>query len=314
MRIGLVMDAACDLPQACVEAHDITVLPVHVHLGDEEFIDRRDETEIERYLTLAADAGNRGARAEPCAIETMQALFLDQMVTRFDCVFCLTAAAALGPMHANVTRAGFGVLKRYQAAREQAGLKGQFLMRVIDTRTLAAGAAVVVAEATRTIAHEQVAARIREHLNAVSAGACSYLLPRHVRHLRSRASGAGKRRIGLMGAALGSALDIKPILRCRNGQIQQVGKTRGFKDGAEALFRHAAKRIGVGLQVPFVVLTYGGQLDDMRALPGYAAVHEACQAAGVQLLESMMSITGMTRVGTGALAVGFACEAYVPDF
>jgi len=314
MRIGLVMDASCDVPRDCVEKHQITVLPVHVDVGGKTFIDRRDDVEIERFLAWREEARNATAHAEPCSVEAMQALFLEQLVTRFDCVFCLTPAAALGPAHANATRAGFGVLKHYQAVREKAGQQGQFLMRVIDTQSLAAGAAVVVAEAARAIEHDQVAAHIREHLGTVSAHACSYLLPRHVRHLRSRASGGGQRRIGLMGAALGSTLDIKPILRCRGGQIEQVGKARGFDEGAEALLRHAAERIRAGLQVPFVVLTYGGFLDEMRALPGYKAVREACHASDVQLLESMMSIAGMARVGTGALAVGLACEAYAPEF
>ncbi|HET7268249.1 MAG TPA: DegV family protein [Oleiagrimonas sp.] len=315
MRIGLVMDASCDLPQACVDAHQIMVLPVHVKLGDEAFIDRRDQVEIERFLDRQQKTRHHDtAHTEPCSVETMQALFLDRLVTQFDCVFCLTSAAELDPTHANATRAGFGVLKHYQAVREQAGQHGQFLLRVIDTRTLAAGAAVVVAEATRTIKHEQVAANIREHLMKVSANACSYLLPRHVRHLRSRASGTGKRRIGLMGTALDSALDIKPILRCRGGQIEQVGKARGFEEGAEVFLSHIAERIGSGLEVPFVVLTYGGPLADMHALPGYEAVREACREADVELLESMMSISGMARSGTGALAAGLACEHYTPDF
>src|SRR5690625_6144746 len=92
MRIGLVMDASCDVPRDCVEKHQITVLPVHVDVGGKTFIDRRDDVEIERFLAWREEARNAAAHAEPCSVEAMQALFLEQLVTRFDCVFCLTPA------------------------------------------------------------------------------------------------------------------------------------------------------------------------------------------------------------------------------
>ena len=83
---------------------------------------------------------------------------------------------------------------------------------------------------------------------------------------------------------------------------------RGFEHGAEALFEHVAARIDAGLMVPTVCLSYGGALDDLRALPGYRLVPEACSRNGVRLLESTMSITGMVNVGEGAVTVGYACE------
>ena len=46
----------------------------------------------------------------------------------------------------------------------------------------------------------------------------------------------------------------------------------------------------------------------MRNLPGYDALREACADAGVEVFESVMSVTGMVNVGKGALVVGFASD------
>ena len=43
MRIGIVVDSACDLPPAWLEAHNVKLLPVTVRIGDTRFVDLRDE-------------------------------------------------------------------------------------------------------------------------------------------------------------------------------------------------------------------------------------------------------------------------------
>ncbi|HEX7342591.1 MAG TPA: DegV family protein [Rhodanobacteraceae bacterium] len=314
MRTGLVMDASCDLPQAFVNQHHITVLPIHVDVDGEEFDDHRDEGEIQRFIDEQSGVRHHAAATEPCSAEAIQNLFLGDLVARFDCVFCLTVSASRSPTHANATQASFSILKNYRSVRELAGQQGPFLLRVVDTQSLFAGSAVVVAEAVRLIAEGQGPAQIRERLTDISHDTYGYLLPRDLHQLRAQARKKGDHSVGLIGATLGSALDIKPILRGWRGETQAVAKMRGFDAGAEALFRHTAERIRAGLRTPFVAMSYGGPLVEMRALPGYAQVPEACTECGLQLLESPMSITGMASVGEGALAVGFASSEYTPTF
>jgi len=56
-------------------------------------------------------------------------------------------------------------------------------------------------------------------------------------------------------------------------------------------------------------VSYGGNLAELEALPGYGSLVDACTEAGVTLYQSAMSITGMVNVGTGAVALGYAAAA-----
>lgn len=313
MRTGLVMDASCDLPQDFVTRHRITVLPIHIDLDGEIFSDRRDETEVRRFLEGGVGSAAHAAHTEPCSAEAIQALILDELVTTYDCLFCLTVSATRSPIHANINKAAFGVLKHYRDVRQQADRQGQFLLRVIDTQTLFAGSGVVVAEAVRLVDAGQAPGAIRERLDHVARHTCGYMLPRELRYLRARARQKGDRSVGLIGATLGSALDIKPLLRGWRGHTEPVARMRGFDAGAATLFGHIATRIREGLMVPTVCLSYGGPLDAMRNLPGYAEMARACEDNGIELLESVMSITGMVNVGEGALTAGFACAEDPPS-
>ncbi len=113
---------------------------------------------------------------------------------------------------------------------------------------------------------------------------------------------------------LGSALDIKPLLRCYRGETGPVGKVRGFEQGAEALFGYATQRVRAGLLVPMVCVSYGGDLAVLTHLPGYAELRTACAECSVELMEAPMSITGMVNVGQGAVTLGFAAEEHVAEF
>ncbi|WP_329741659.1 DegV family protein [Dyella sp. A6] len=314
MRMGVAIDASCDLPQAFLQEHDITVMPIVVRVDDATFKDDRATAEIQRFLDLKLGSRSHSAETVPCSVEDVQQLFLEKLVLERDCVFCLTISATRSPINEHVIKASFNVLKNYRSVREPAGISGPFLMRIVDTRTMFAGAAPVIVEATRLIAAEQPPAAIRERLAHIANNAYGYMLPRDLYYLRARAKKKGDSSVGLFSAVLGSTLDIKPILRGYRGETGPVGKVRGFEQGTQALFGYAAKRVHAGLLVPAVCVSYGGDLSELAELPGYERLRYACQECGVELLEAPMSITGMVNVGEGAVTLGFAAEEHVVDF
>lgn len=314
MRIGLVMDATCDLPLEYVQEHHITVLPIIVKVEGESFSDQHDPAETERFISSGMGSRSMGAETTPYAAEDVVRLFLDKLVVDFDCVFCLTITATRSPVYENVNKASFSILKSYRPIRQAAGVSGPFLMRVIDTQTLFAGAAIPVVEGVRLIQSNQSPGQMRERLEHVAQNTYGFLIPRDLNYLRQRARKRGDRSIGLVGATLGSALDIKPILRGWRGDTEPVAKMRGFEAAAEALFGQIGERVRNGLLVPAVTLSYGGDLDVMRDLPGYDGLRQTCADHGIAVLESPMSITGMANTGQGALSAGFASDPYEASF
>jgi fatty acid-binding protein DegV len=136
------------------------------------------------------------------------------------------------------------------------------------------------------------------------------MVPRDLYYLRARARKKGDRSVGLVSAALGTALDIKPILHANRGETGPVGKVKGFDAAAQKVLGFAAQRVKAGLLTPTMCLSYGGELDELRALPGYTQLRDTCRTHNIDVYESVMSLTGMVNVGKGALVVGFAAEPH----
>ncbi|HEX5961327.1 MAG TPA: DegV family protein [Rhodanobacteraceae bacterium] len=306
MRIGLVIDSTCDLPRKFIDDNQITILPITIRIDEHTFVDVRDPVATESYYQ--GEVGKRGHAAEtaPLTVDEIRDLFLGRMVLDYDAVFCLTVTATRSPIFANATQASFAILGSYRPVRQAAGNNSPFLMRVLDTRSLFAGQGVSAIEATRMIAADAGPGQIRERLSELAAHTHAYALPRDLHYLRARARKKGDHSVGLLSAALGSALDIKPILQCFQGETRPVAKTRGFELGAEMLFGHATTAVKRGLLVPALCVSYGGEISELEALPGYGGLVDTCAEAGVTLHQCGMSITGMVNIGTGAVTLGYA--------
>ena len=69
MRIGLSIDAACDVSQAFLEQHDIAVMPITVKVDDETFMDDRSPGERQRFIDRGLGSRSHSAETEPCPVK-----------------------------------------------------------------------------------------------------------------------------------------------------------------------------------------------------------------------------------------------------
>ena len=309
MRIGLVVDSACDLPLEYLQKNDITVLPITVRIGEAVLADQRNEEATLEFLHT--QIAQRGAEAEtmPFTVQQIQDLFLKRLVIDYDYVFCMTITRTRSPIFDNAQQASFAILNDYRPVRIAAGHDTPFALRVIDTQNLFSAQGIMAVEAVRLRDAGEGAPKIRARLENLALYTQGYLVPRDLYYLRNRARTKGDRSVSLLSAALGSALDIKPVLHCNRGETAPAAKIKGFDLAVQKLFGFTVKRVESGLMTPTVCLSYGGELVEMRALPGYENLRLACKAHNVDLFESVMSLTGMVNVGKGALVVGFAAES-----
>ncbi|WP_208539415.1 DegV family protein, partial [Pseudomonas aeruginosa] len=111
MRIGLVVDATCDLPPEFLAAHGIRVMPIGIRLGEQRLIDRRDpDTTLSFYRDHLPKVGSKDG-SQPLSAAELQQWFLDELVTDFDYVVCLTVDSLRSPIFEHATQASFGLLQ-----------------------------------------------------------------------------------------------------------------------------------------------------------------------------------------------------------
>lgn len=310
MRIGVVVDSACDLPPDYIRENNIQILPITIHLDQHDLVDARDPAATlnfyRQHQTNASEAGT-----SPFTVDQIKKVFLTRLVLDYDFVFCMTIASSRSPIYENAVKASFAILNEYKGPRAEAGVSGPFALRVIDTQNLFAGQGVLAVEAVRMIQSNPNPNKIRERLEYLVQNTYGYMIPRNLHYIRARAQKKGDRSVGWMSAFLGTALDIKPLLRAFRNETGPVAKLRHFEDAAERCFTYIATRIMQNeLLTPTLCLSYGGELAEMDKLPGYSELMQLCRKNQIEVFRSIMSITGGVNVGEGSLAFAFAAQPH----
>jgi DegV family protein with EDD domain len=309
MRIGIVVDSACDLPRDFLVENDVLVMPITLRIGELLIDDRRDPAETQAFYARHQDKkGDDFAESIPYSVEQIERLFLERLVLDYDYVFCLTITSTRSPIFDHAMQASRAILTKYKAVRRAAGVPERFGLLVLSTQNLFTGQAVPVAEAVRLIRAGGTPSEIGKRLVQLVEQTHTYLVPADLFHIYKRASKKGDTSLSWGSYTLGSWLDVKPILHCHRDVTTTVDKVRGFEAGVEQLFSRAARRVGGGLEAPCICISYGGEPAAVRQMPGYARRAQAAAEQGVAILVSPMSKTAAVNVGPGALSLAFAAS------
>jgi DegV family protein with EDD domain len=310
MRLGILVDAACDLPREFIAQNPIRVMPIPIRIGDREVVDVRDEEDTRQFAEDVLAAGIVDAEIRPYDPEQLESLFLERIVIDFDYVICMTFAARGSPIFEHTQKFAFQILTKYKPLRLTAGVPGPFAMRVFDSGNMSAAQGAQVMELARLIRADTPVTRIVRRMEEVIPQTYGYIVPSDLRYLQARARRRGQRGLGIVGHALGNALDVKPIARCFHGETRTVAKVRHFAGAAERVFANVTREIERGLGAPFVNLSHGGDWTALAQLPGFLAMARAASLRGVDVHWSHLSMSAGVNFGHGALTVGIVAQPH----
>jgi len=310
MRLGILVDAACDLPRAFIAQNPIRVMPIPVRVGGRDLIDVRDDAETKEFFGRVLAAGTTDVESRPYTEEELEALFMPRLVLDFDYLMCVTIAAQRSPIFERAQKFSFQIITKYKPLRHAADVSGPFAMRVLDSRNLFAAQGVQVMELARLIRADTPVPRIVRRLDEIVPRTYCYIVPSDLRYLHARPGRQGEKGAGFAVTPLGRALDVKPIICCLGGVTGTVAGVRHFNAAAARVFGNVTREIERGLLVPFVNLSYGGDWTFITQLPEFQNLSRAASQRGVEVHWSHLSMSAGVSVGPGALTVGIIAQPH----
>ncbi|MEU4114031.1 DegV family protein [Kitasatospora sp. NPDC028055] len=220
--LALVTDSTAYLPQAALDRHGITVVPLSVAIGDEV---RCEGVEISPKDVAEALRGKQRVTTSRPNPETFAATYR-----------AAAEAGARGIVSVHIS----GELSGTVEAARLAAVEAPVPVRVVDSRLvgMALGYGVLAAaeaiEAGLGLAEAAGAAAER------AAGTSGFFYVDTLEHLRRGG------RIGAARALLGSALAVKPLLHLAGGRIEPLEKVRTASRAIARLEEIAVERSGEG--------------------------------------------------------------------
>lgn len=207
--VHLVTDSSCDLPADLAEGLDISIVPLTIRFGDDEFVDRVELSTAE-FWTRCVNSDTLPETAAPAPGQFEQAY---------------RAAAAKGASSILVISLSSSLSATMQSAQLAARTVNDdpsvdLDVRVIDSRTLSMGLGTIVLACAR-------AARDGADIDQVESLASDLVERTRVFAALDTLENLKKGgRIGNAKALLATALSIKPIIEVTGGVVEQAGKQR----------------------------------------------------------------------------------------
>ncbi len=306
-KICIAIDSACDLPLGYIEKHALKILPISLHFGTSTIVDERDpDSTIDLYQRQLLEK-SMDAETQPFTVEQMSSLLENELIYDYDEVLVLTINSARSQIYKNIRDAVFISNPKFKKLREDAGKSKFFKINVFDTRTLFTGEGVMVYEALRMFKEEGLETRdVLGRLETLKDRVRAYLVPRDLYYLKNRASAKGDKSIDWLSYQLGSMLNVKPIIEAYRGDTAPVDKAMGYDKALEKLFKRAREAVSQGLSSNVVVMSYAGDLDDIRGNDAFMHFEDYLSGQGVTSFLSVMSTTAAINVGPGSFSLAYA--------
>ena len=275
MAVRIVTDSSCDLSAADIERYQITVVPLTIRFGDEEFTDGQDLSADGFYEKMAAsDELPSTAAPAPGAFETV---FRELAASGADAVVCVNlsfALSATGESAQNASRA----------------LEGEVDVRVVDSGKVSVGLGLMVKAAAAAAEAGRSADEIEAQLAQLKDRVFIYAVLDTLDNLKKGG------RIGTAQALLGSALSIKPCLDLTTGVVEEAGKQRTRGKARTWL----TKQVAEAGELEQLALAHGAA-DDIDAFTASLGDAPAQSPLTVTLIGPVVG----THAGPGVIAAAF---------
>ena len=277
MKIRIITDSAADLPRPC--RPEVTILPMAVTFGEEQFLDGVDLTHRQFYEKLIeGDALPTTSQINPAQFEEA----FRQAVDAGENVVAILLSSKLS-----------GTCQSARIAAEE--FPGQVF--VVDSENATIGEQILVLRALSLADQGLDAAAVAKRLEAEKQDIRLVALLDTLEYLKRGG------RISPSVALVGGLLSVKPVVAVEHGEVVMLGKARGSKNGNNLLVQEIRKTSGVDFDRPYL-LGYTGLEDSL--LQKYIADSAALWTGHVDELPlGTVGGTIGTHVGPGAIAVAF---------
>lgn len=273
MGIRIIVDSTADLTQQV--RNRVTVVPLTIHFGEEEFVDGVDITGQEFYEKLVSTKVLPStSQASPYAFSAA----FGQAVADGDEVVTIVVSSKLSGTYQSAVI----------AAEDYPGK-----VHVVDSRNIALGSAILTEYALRLLDAGHSAQEIADRLTQARERVKLMAVVDTLEYLHRGG------RLSKTAAIAGGILSIKPVIALVDGEIKVLAKGRGNKQANQLMNQEALKE-GIDTAMP-CMLGYTGTDDEL--LRKYR--QESANLWSADTSESLVCGVVGTHAGPGAVAMAF---------
>lgn len=290
--IGIITDSHSSISQKMAEELGITVLPMPFYIDGECFYEDVTLTREEFFRRL--DSGAEITTSQPSPAEVMK--LWDDALQMYESVLYFPISSGLS-----------GSCQTAEILAQEEAYEHRVF--VVDNGRVSTPMHRAVLDALELIDEGYSAGEIKEILEAARTEMVIYIGVETLEHLKRGG------RITPAAAALGSVLNVKPVLKLDVGNLDTFKKCRGFlkarKTMIEAIKHDLDTRFAEAYRNGEVTMMAASSASEEDSAAWVREIEEAFP--GMPVLFDYLSLGVSCHIGYGGLGIGCACRPKRPQ-
>ena len=279
MSVKLVVESSCDIDSIEAEKLGITMLPIPITFGKEEFMDGVDITQEQFYDKLVASA--ELPKTSMINAYRFEEVFNNHVKNGDEVVAIVLSSRLSGTCNAAKTAAENYKDKVY----------------VVDSLSATAGIKLLIEYALILISKGMTAKEIFEILEEKKNKLQIRAMVDTLKYLKKGG------RISPLVAFAGELMGIKPMVAVVDGKVEVIGKVIGVKKAINYINSEIDKVGGIDFDMPFYII-YSG--NDQTKIDNYINENSQIWECGIEKArKNCIGATIGTHVGPGAIGIAF---------
>lgn len=217
MKIGILTDSTCDLPEDILNKHQIEIIPLMVRIGDRQYKDKADITS-ERFFKIVKKQDVMPTTSQPSAGEFEK--IYNKMAKSYDHILSIHLSSYLS-----------GTIQSAKLALKN---NPEYNVTVIDSKSASMGLGFLVILAAKLVERSIEVNKIIDILNKAKQDIEIYLTVKDLSYFEKGG------RINKASSLIGNLINLKPILKLDSDstEVEPVDKIRGKNNIHDKLLKY----------------------------------------------------------------------------
>ncbi len=299
MKIAIVTDSSCDLPQDLLYQYNIREVPFKVIVDNTVHYDNRIDFDRETFYSETLKSRRSIKIEEPSVDDFIQVY--KKLATSYDAVISIHQSAQFSNTIKNARAAAVQGAETYRKLRAQKNISTQLQIRVLNSKSTSIGLGLLVLRAAELLYDEINFTKFANELESLADKIFFYLVPSDLSYLRNAKEIT---KVSMLETSVASALDQKMIFVFNKNEVAKQDKLKGLDAALKEMQTIALKRLQEAQSFDKVGIVFAGQIDEMETLTPLTSFRLELASSGLGSLVSQMS----PAVGfyAGPKAVGVA--------
>lgn len=276
-EIALIVDSCTDVPQDLIDSYGMYVVPLTVNYSDGSYLDKITITPQEVYDRFADEVPTTSTPSPASAKEVFGRVIAD------------------GYKQAVVVTISSGLSATYELLCSTAQEHPELSCVVVDTKNIGMGAGLSAIRAAQLIEQGVPFSEMEARMAKVVENTKVYFCVDTLEYLHKGG------RIGLVTFAVGSLLDMRPVISCNeNGVYYTVSKARGRKQSLKKALS-VAEKFAAGFSECAIAVVNGDAVAEANEA---LAEMKAKVANRTAVYDGQISPVLVVHTGPGLIGIG----------